>query len=376
MYRALIVLSFAFALATAAQAHEVEDNMIELSVTGYGDVTGQWKIPVSDLEDMWQPSGGTAGERAAAAAAHKDEILAAVHDDLALSAGKDETCPIAYGPQGAALLKERPYVVLPFTAKCSNDSRGVGVKWTFLNEAEHKRQALINFTSPGGSQAAILTRGEQELRFGMIGKDAFAHFKMYVHDGMMHIWTGIDHILFLLTLILPAVFFLRQKKWEARGAFRDTGVEIVKTVSAFTLAHSLTLCLVTFHLLTLPPRLVESVIAFSVLLVGLNNIFPVIHEGRWKLAFLFGLVHGIGFAEVLADLQLPTGTLINSLLGFNLGVEIGQLSIVGVTLPLAFALRRTLFYRQFVFFGGSVAASCVAALWLVDRVLNLEFMPF
>ncbi len=372
-----LLVALASLAAGPALAHEVSDNLIEVHATDTGALSGQWEIPVSDLEDLWGATSGTPAARLAAAKAHQKAIVGAVHDDLSFAAGEDVACPVAWGPQTETLHKDRAYAVLPFAGQCPpGDLRGIEVKWTFLAEATDERQALVSFSSAGGTQAAILSRDEPRLKFGLIGEDTFAHFRMYFHDGVMHIWTGVDHILFLLTLILPAVFFLDRRQWLARPRFRDTAGEIVKTVSSFTVAHSVTLCLVTFHWLTIPSRLVEAVIAFSVLLAGLNNIFPVIDKGRWKLAFVFGLVHGIGFAEVLIDLQLPTAALINSLVGFNLGVETGQLAIVGTVLPLAFAARRTMFYRRVVFLGGSAAAAGVAALWLVDRVFALEFMPF
>jgi hypothetical protein len=376
-WRNLCVLVGLAAASSSALAHETLNNLIELKVDAVGHVDGRWEIPVADIEDLWPEVSRSPEERVAQARAHEAPIVAAVHDDLALAAGDDETCAVQWGAMLMAEHQQQPYVSLPFTASCPAEHlRAIELKWTFLNEAEHKHQALVSFLSPGGPQSAIVGTDAPTLKLGMVGEDGWKHARMYVADGILHIWTGIDHILFLLTLILPAVFFLDRREWQARERFRDTGLEIVKTVSAFTIAHSLTLCLVTFHLLHLPSRLVESVIAFSVLLAGLNNLFPVLHEGRWKLAFLFGLVHGIGFAEVLVDLQLPTSALVNSLVSFNVGVEIGQLAIVAAALPPAFALRRTFVYRRVVFLGGSAAASLVAALWLVDRALGLAFMPF
>ena len=94
------------------------------------------------------------------------------------------------------------------------------------------------------------------------------------------------------------------------------------------------------------------------------------------MAFLFGLVHGFGFASVLADLGLPQGTLVLALLGFNVGVEAGQLAIVAVFLPLAFALRRSWLYRRGVLLGGSCVIAAIAAAWMVERVFDLKLLPF
>jgi hypothetical protein len=122
----------------------------------------------------------------------------------------------------------------------------------------------------------------------------------------------------------------------------------------------------------LPSRLVESAIAFSVVLAALNNLRPLVHRGRWLVAFGFGLVHGFGFATVLAELGLPQESLVPALLGFNLGVELGQLAIVAVFLPLAYATRHTWMYRRLIFVGGSAAIALIAAIWMVERVFDWQ----
>ena len=106
-------------------------------------------------------------------------------------------------------------------------------------------------------------------------------------------------------------------------------------------------------------------------LAALNNLHPVVANGRWIAAFGFGLLHGFGFAGALHDLGLPPGSLALSLFGFNLGVEAGQLAIVVVFLPLAFLLRSTWAYRRMLFAGGSVAIAAIASVWLVERAFDV-----
>ena len=143
-------------------------------------------------------------------------------------------------------------------------------------------------------------------------------------------------------------------------------------VTAFTIAHSITLALAALSVVTLPSRLVESAIAASVVLAALNNLWPLVQRARWLVAFTFGLIHGFGFASVLADLGLPQESLVVALLGFNLGVEAGQLVIVAVFLPLAYAVRETWFYRRAVVAGGSGLIAVIAAVWLAERALDLK----
>ena len=127
--------------------------------------------------------------------------------------------------------------------------------------------------------------------------------------------------------------------------------------------------------MSLPSRLVESAIAASVVLAALNNVRPVVYGGRWIIAFVFGLIHGFGFASVLADLGLPQDALLLSLVAFNVGVELGQLAIVAVFLPIAYRLRDTALYRRAILIGGSLVVAALAAIWLVERVFDVALLP-
>jgi hypothetical protein len=125
----------------------------------------------------------------------------------------------------------------------------------------------------------------------------------------------------------------------------------------------------------LPSRWVESAIAASVVLASLNNVWPVVCGRRWVLAFAFGLIHGFGFASVLADLGLPQDSLLLALVAFNVGVELGQLAIVAAFLPVAYALRDTRLYRRAVLVFGSLMVATVAAAWLAERALDVVVLP-
>ncbi|EGF31347.1 hypothetical protein IMCC9480_36 [Oxalobacteraceae bacterium IMCC9480] len=210
----------------------------------------------------------------------------------------------------------------------------------------------------------------------MSSPSRITQFIDYAREGVWHIWIGFDHILFLLALLLPAVVFRQNKQWEAVGAFKPAFWSVLKIVTAFTLAHSITLTLATLGVISLPSRWVESTIAASVVIAALNNIYPLFRDRRWMMAFLFGLIHGFGFASVLSDLGLPKNALVLALVGFNVGVELGQLAIVAAFLPLAFYLRRTMLYRRIILLGGSGLIALLATAWLVERAFNMKFLPF
>jgi hypothetical protein len=205
----------------------------------------------------------------------------------------------------------------------------------------------------------------------------------FVREGVHHILIGYDHILFLLSLLLPAVWIrsvatdprtgVTHTRWRPSTDLRLALVNVLKVVTAFTVAHSITLALSVLDIVNPPSRWVESIIAASVVLAALNNIWPLVSEARWKLTFVFGLVHGFGFASALKDAGLAKGALVGPLVGFNVGVEIGQLCIVAVVLPLAWSLRGTRTYRG-AFAGGSLAIATVAGLWLVQRAFDLSLI--
>jgi len=224
--------------------------------------------------------------------------------------------------------------------------------------------ASTHALSPGGPSIELRT-GESDLW------QSFAH---YVREGVWHIWIGYDHILFLLALLLPAVLVRHGNSWDAVESFRPACNTVLKIVTVFTLAHSITLWLAVMEYVTLPSRLVEATIALSIVVTALNNLYPVLPLSGWAIAFVFGLVHGFGFANVLIDLGLSSATLAVALFGFNVGVELGQIAIVLVFLPFAFMLRRTVFYRWVVLRLGSVLVATVGGLWMIERIFDVKII--
>jgi len=197
----------------------------------------------------------------------------------------------------------------------------------------------------------------------------------FLVEGMRHIGAGLDHILFLVTLLMVAVWRREGTGWRPRESARSAWVETLRLVTAFTLAHSVTLSLAAAGVLAPPSRWVESVIAASVLVAAIDNIRPFIRGPRWVMVALFGLAHGFGFAGPLQDLGLQRGALAVPLLSFNLGVELGQIAVVALLLPVACALRHTTFYRAGVVPGGSALIAALSLLWLMERSLALSVWP-
>lgn len=194
--------------------------------------------------------------------------------------------------------------------------------------------------------------------------------------GIEHILTGYDHLLFLLCLILPAVLRRRRERWQPVERLREALLPILGIVSAFTLAHSLTLGLAALGWVRLAPAVIEPLIAASIVVAALDNLRPFLRRllgaaPRWAVAFGFGLIHGFGFADALAELELAPAEFAWALLRFNLGLECGQLLIVAIAVALLFGLRRWQAYPRWVLGGGSSLAAALGSFWVLQRVASI-----
>ena len=370
--RAWLVLALAW-WAGAAYAHKPSDSYLTLTVPRSGGVLqGRWDIALRDLDfvlglDANHDGAITWGELKAARTRIADYAFTRLTLE-AIGRGDRHRCV----PRLTGLLVDEHvdghYAVLSFAADCGLRPVELAVHYQLLFEVDPTHRGLLQVIGGGGEQAAVLSREAPLASLNVAAPGRWQQFSAFLSEGIWHILKGYDHILFLLTLLFPAVVRYGAAGWEARDSPRDTTLEVLQVVTAFTLAHSLTLSLAVLGLVHLPARWVECGIALTVLLGALNNLRPVIVRRRWAVAFAFGLVHGFGFASVLADLGLHGANLALSLLGFNAGVETGQLLIVLAVLPIAFLARHTLIYRQAFMPVGSTAIVLLAGYWLVTRM--------
>jgi len=257
---------------------------------------------------------------------------------------------------------------------CPGAAGALGLQYRLLFDLDSLHRGLLRLTLDGATYTTVLSPTSGVVQFGDAQATRWTQFSQYLVEGIWHIWIGFDHILFLLSLLLPAVLVLQMGRWQGVTSFGVAVREVLWVVTSFTAAHSITLSLAALGLVSLPSRLVESAIALSVLLAAANNLWPVVEHRRWLVAFGFGLIHGFGFASVLAELGLPADALVLSLLGFNVGVEVGQMAIVAGFLPVAFMLRNTLFYVRGVFVLGSWLTMLVALIWLLERAFDLKLV--
>jgi HupE / UreJ protein len=253
-----------------------------------------------------------------------------------------------------------PYAVLRFTPVCL--AAGVlSVNSKLFFDIDESHRSLLNIDTPTASNVVVLTADSHHWAEAASGGSTSA-FVGFVVQGVWHIWTGLDHLAFLFLLLLPLIL-------QQSNRVYNRAMQGLRIVTAFTLAHSITLAAAAFGYIDLPTRWVESAIAASIVIAGVANLLPRIRRPGVALAFGFGLVHGLGFASALAGISTSTHGLLLPLLGFNLGVECGQLVVVALAFPLLLLASRSLRLRQPIVALGSAVVAAVGAMWLVQRVL-------
>ncbi|MBI2312027.1 MAG: HupE/UreJ family protein [Betaproteobacteria bacterium] len=360
-------------LAGAAEAHKPSDSYLVLRVEG-ARVEGQWDIALRDLDFAIGLDANDDGEiNWGELRTRHGDIAAYALPRLKIGAGRAH-CPTQATGHLVDDHSDGAYAVMRFAADCGSAIESVSVEYALFFDLDPQHKGLLRLEHPGGTVTGIFSpeKAAQEFSLGEVSR--LRQFFDYSAEGVWHIWIGFDHVLFLLSLLFPAVLAFRNRTWHPVERFRPAFWDVFKIVTSFTVAHSITLSLAALGVISIPSRIVESAIAASVLVAALNNVVPVVMAGRWMVAFGFGLVHGFGFASVLADLGLPQGALLVALVGFNVGVEVGQLAIVSAFLPFAFGVRGTWLYRRMVLVGGSCAIAALAFVWLLERVFDLKLI--
>jgi HupE / UreJ protein len=370
MIRVLICI-LALLFTGSAAAHKPSDAYLTIVRDGAA-LRGQWDIALRDLDNAIGLDSNADGEITwGELKAHQAQIGAYALSRLRV-ASASEPCALVIDDHLVDSHTDGTYAVLKLSGRCPQPGPTMTIDYRLFRDIDPQHRGLLNLIEAGKSRSVVFSA---EAPLKTVGGDSggpLAQFVTYTDEGVWHIWRGFDHILFLLSLLLPAVLIRRDGTWQPAGSFRAAFSDVAKIVTAFTLAHSITLSLAALDIVSLPSRWVESAIALSVVLAALNNLFPVVSNERWIAAFGFGLLHGFGFAEALRDLGLPTGSLALSLAGFNVGVELGQLAIVTLFLPVAYALRTTWGYTRLLLAAGSAAIATVAAVWFAERALDLS----
>jgi hydrogenase/urease accessory protein HupE len=376
--------------AAAALAHKASDSYLRIAASpGRTDV--RWDIALRDLDvalDLDSDGDGrlTWGEIRSAWPRIENYAL----QRLAI-----EGCPLTAAGRSLERRNDGAYAVLQLTSTCTLPARP-SIAYGLFADVDPTHRGIAKVQRPGAAvdltvlepSAAMVAGGAAARASSSVAAAsaatgasvaaghprAVARWEFFA-EGIRHIVTGYDHVLFLLSLLLPAVMRRTPAGRVPIERLSSAVWPVAGIVTAFTVAHSITLGLAALKLVSLTPAFIEPAIAATIVLAALDNVLPIFPVRRVVVAFFFGLIHGFGFASVLAELELPRGDLAWALLQFNLGIEAGQLVIVLVATTVLFALRRWPGYARVVIGGGSAVAIAIGATWFVERTANVSILP-
>lgn len=368
--------------STVVGAHSGEQSYVYLDIYE-STIEGRVEYPVGDLNDVLGldiPTDGTG--TLAAAQANVSAIHAYSDEHLGLASTGGAEWPIVFGELGTIAAGAGTYVVVNFDVDSTFAPvpRQFVVSYDGIIHEKPQRDALLIIGTDWGSgtfnnEASELLRysADSTVQTVDLGDESFWRgLTGVIGLGVEHIRIGTDHILFIFALVLPAVLvFNKLRGWEPSARFGSSLWRVLKIVTMFTIAHTITLTLGGLGVIELPSALVETFIAVSIILAALHNIRPVFVNREWIIAFGFGLFHGFGFAGLLSELGLTQSRQFVSLLGFNLGIEVGQAIIIMIIFPALYLARRTRAYLP-AMYAGSVALIIVATLWALERTFGIE----
>ncbi|MEQ1683531.1 MAG: HupE/UreJ family protein [Burkholderiaceae bacterium] len=361
-----------------AHAHKSSDAYLQLDA-GASGMTLRWDIALRDLDATLDVDADEDGKLTWA------EVKGAWPrvQDYALARLQVDGCALRATDRALERRNDGAYAVLFLASDCVL-SQAPAIHYTLFREVDPTHRGIARVQRVGQplvlamldpGQAASVPAAAQTAAPTATEHLAGDSRWEFLREGIRHILTGYDHVLFLLCLLLPSVMRRTPEGWRPVERLSQAVWPIVGIVSAFTVAHSITLGLAALKIVSLSPAFIEPAIAVTIILAALDNVWPIFPVRRMVVTFFFGLIHGFGFAGVLAELNLPTTAFAWALLQFNVGLELGQLLIVVCVSALLFLFRERPAYRSWVIRGGSFAAILVGVLWLVERTANVSLMP-
>ena len=289
----------------------------------------------------------------------------------------EKNTPLTFKAQSVTVHNDGLYVRQQFVGPAVDaKAKFIVIRYEFFTQNDKLGRAFMRLMLNGDEISSVFDQPNAIQRFAIGDTKRSATIFLFAKEGAKHIWEGIDHLLFLLTLLLPGLLLWRhevaaptpENPKPVRGT-KEAEIFALKVVTAFTIAHSITLGLATFGLVSLPEKLIESLIAFSIIASAAINLQKKYRINHWQLAFVFGLIHGMGFANGLKELGLSSSYFLETLLAFNVGVELGQLStVLLVSIPMLLFVRSEIAKHR-VMTWGSIAVLAISTVWLVQRLM-------
>ena len=372
-----LALTLLAALPSTVAAHFVGQSYLYLQVTE-SDLTGRFEIALEDLNPALGLSGTPREITAGNVREHLDFLRDYVSRNIVITTSGtplDITFLDTDKPIGAG------YVRLPIDISGYDavpEQLTFEYSILFDEDPTHQGFVLIESNWATGTFAneagisLVFSPEDRSDTLDLTTRGRWKGFVAVVKLGMEHIWEGVDHILFLIALLLPAVMKREDGQWKPVESFGPALINVVKIVTAFTVAHSVTLSLAALGLVELPSRLVEIVIALSITIVAVDILRPIFHSRVWLVVLGFGLFHGFGFAGALSEMGVFGEYVWLPLLAFNLGVEIGQIVIVAIVFPILYLLRRFVLYPRLFMPAGALFLIAVSLAWVTERTFDID----
>lgn len=359
-----LAAQFALALQTlSAHAHLSSDSYLHVDIDADGRPSGQWDISLRDLDAAI----GLAGEDGVITwgrlKARRAAIEAYAYDRLSI-----DGCALRPSDMLVDRHAGAAYAVLRFTAECQSTRAPRRLHYRLLFDIDPTHRGLLTLATPSGEQSEVLSPDRADVGLDRIGESTSGSFLHFLGFGVSHILFGYDHLLFVAVLMIFAAFRRNEAGWAPLDGFGASALQTLAILTAFTLAHGVTLTLSLFHFIDAPARYVEPAVAATIMGAAIDNLLPILSYARWTIAFGFGLVHGLAFATALGPMRLSTSGLLSALVGFNGGVELGQIAVALLLMPLVYMARRKRLYVSYIAPALTALAFLLALLWFVDRV--------
>lgn len=346
--RVLLAVAIALGAMVPVQAHQVNLSTARVRLDDDRSVSVEVGLKGSDADRL-------AGTRVfdgrrdqvdpALVEASAAPIIAYVTAHIAVTAADGSACV----PSTAVVVPDGDGVIFRNRFSCRDVDGDLAYRSTVLTDTDPAARQVVLIGEGDNAPQALLDAANTTVTLSAPAPSLLSTLKRYLVTGIEHIFLGYDHIAFLVAVVL----------WARRL------LPVIKIVTAFTIAHSITLSLATLNVVVIPSAIVEPAIAASIVYVAMENFFTRNIDRRWRVTFAFGLVHGFGFASALRETGLPTNAVAPALAAFNIGVEIGQVAIVSIVIPALMALD------QLIAFGDAKPARASTLVYALSALITV-----
>ncbi|WP_036255780.1 HupE/UreJ family protein [Methylocapsa acidiphila] len=367
--RLLALAGLAFFLTSmTANAHLASDSYLRIQIDAQREVNGQLDVALRDLDAAIGLDAGaegivTWGKLKAKRAAIEAYVLRRL--TISGCALRPSDFMVDYHAGNA-------YAAIFFRADCPRAAGPLTLNYRLLFDLDPTHRGLLTLVQPTGERSDVLSPDHAEASLDAAPDSTQDEIGRFIGFGINHILLGYDHLLFVAVLLIMAAFQRAPRKgWKPLDGFGRVLVETLKILTAFTLAHAIALTLAVLGVVDVPSRFVDPAVALTIMLAAADNVWPILSRVRWNVAFGFGLIHGLAFASALTPMQLHPSGLALALCSFNIGVELGQVALALLLIPIVFVARREPIYLRALAPALSCIAFALALAWFIERTFGV-----